>query len=71
MTPAEAKMRLLAEWRTWIGHREVTDSHTGTDATAFYAHIQKYYPDLLSFETSEDKRMAVDRWLTDAGLIKR
>jgi len=23
MTQAEAKMRILAEWRTWVGHREI------------------------------------------------
>ncbi len=22
MTQAEAKMRILAEWRTWVGHRQ-------------------------------------------------
>ncbi len=26
MTQSEAKMRILAEWRTWVGHRPATDS---------------------------------------------
>jgi hypothetical protein len=70
MSPAEAKMRILAEWRTWIGHKEAADSHTGQDATAFFEHLGKTYPDLLVFESSEDKLNIVKRWLTDAGLIK-
>jgi hypothetical protein len=70
MTPSEAKMRIPAEWRTWIGHREATDSHTARDAAAFFQHVGEKYPDLLSFEGDEEKRTAINRWLTDAGLIK-
>ncbi len=55
MTQAEAKMRILAEWRTWVGHRQV---------------IEQNHPDLLSFESSDDKRQLVKRCLVDAGLIK-
>jgi hypothetical protein len=70
MTQAEAKMRILAEFRTWVGHRQVTDSHTSADASAFFEEIEQNHADLLSFESSEDKRHLVNRWLLDAGLIK-
>lgn len=48
MTKAEAKMRLLAEWRTWIGHRGVTGSSTKKDAADFFLHIQFKHPELVS-----------------------
>jgi hypothetical protein len=70
MTPAEAKMRILAEWRTWVGHRQLADSHTSAESSVFFGEIQQNHPDLLSFESSEDKRQLVNRWLVDAGLIK-
>ena len=70
MTQAEAKMRILAEWRTWVGHREVADSHTGAKSSVFFGEIEKNHPDLLSFESSDDKRQLIKRWLVNAGLIK-
>ena len=70
MTPAESKMRLLAEWRTWIGHREAADGHTAIDASNFVAYIDQNHSDLLSFESDENKLDVVRGWLQDAGLIK-
>jgi hypothetical protein len=70
MTPAEAKMRILAEWRTWIGHRQAADSHTTTEVSAFVAELEQNQPDLFSFESTEDKLQVVKAWLLDAGLIK-
>ena len=70
MTPAEAKMRIFAEWRTWIGHRQVADSHTTADVSAFVAELEQNQPDLFSFETTEDKLQVVKSWLMHAGLIK-
>jgi hypothetical protein len=70
MTQGEAKMRILAEWRTWVGHRHLTDSHTSADAAVFFGEIEQNRPDLLSFESSEDKRQLVSGWLIDAGLIR-
>ena len=70
MTQAEAKMRILAEWRTWVGHREVADSHTGAESSVFFGEIEQNHPDLLSFESADYKRQLVKRWLVDAGLIK-
>jgi hypothetical protein len=45
MTQAEAKMRTLAEWRTWVGHRQLLDSHTSADASAFVGEIEQNQPD--------------------------
>jgi hypothetical protein len=56
MTQGEAKMRILAEWRTWVGHRQVADSHTSGDSSVFLGEIEENHPDLLSFESSDDKR---------------
>jgi hypothetical protein len=70
MTPSEAKMRILAEWRTWIGHREIVGAAPEKDALDFFGELAKVNPDLLSFETDEDKWDAVKRWLFDAGLIR-
>ena len=70
MTPAEAKMRILAEWRTWIGHRQAADSHTTAEVSEFVIDIQQNHPDLFSFESTVDKMEAVKDWLLDAGLIK-
>jgi hypothetical protein len=47
MTQAEAKMRIMAEWRTWIGHRQVADSHTGGESSVFFGEIEQNHPDLL------------------------
>lgn len=69
MTKAEAKMRLLAEWRTWIGHRGVTGSATKKDAADFFLHIQFKHPELVSFDGAEPS--LVTDWLHRAGLIVR
>jgi hypothetical protein len=69
MTPGEAKMRILAEWRTWIGHRQAVVSHTPDEALAFFKEIEQNKPDLVSFD-SADKWQLVRDWLLDAGLIK-
>jgi hypothetical protein len=50
MTQAEAKMRTLAEWRTWVGHRQLPDSHTSADASAFVGEIEQNQPDLLTLK---------------------
>lgn len=55
MTAGEAKLRLLAEWRTWIGHLKTTGIHTVKDASDFVAYIEKNHADLLSFEGGENK----------------
>ena len=47
MTPAEAKMRLLAEWRTWIGRRQAADGHTAIEASNFVVYVQQNHADLL------------------------
>jgi hypothetical protein len=70
MTPAEAKMRILAEWRTWVGHQQSADSHTTAESSVFFREIEQNHPDLLSFDSSEDKRQLVNEWLVHAGLIK-
>ena len=70
MTPAEAKMRILAEWRTWIGHRQAADSHTTAEVSTFVAELEQNQPDLFSFESTEDKLQVVKGWLLDAGLIR-
>ena len=70
MTPSEAKMRLLAEWRTWIGHRQAAVGHTAIEASNFVAYIEENHANLLSFESNESKPEIVRRWLQDAGLIK-
>src|ERR1700720_1474348 len=36
MTQSEAKMRILAEWRTWVGHRQATDTHTSAETSVFF-----------------------------------
>jgi hypothetical protein len=68
MTPAEAKMRILAEWRTWIGHQQSTVSHTTAEALTFFREIEREKPDLLSFDSAE-KWDFVKGWLLNAGLI--
>jgi ABC-type transport system involved in cytochrome c biogenesis ATPase subunit len=69
MTPAEAKMLILAEWRTWIGHQQATASHTTAEALDFFNEIEHNKPELLSFE-SVDKWHLVRGWLLEAQLIK-
>ena len=70
MTPAEAKMRILAEWRTWIGHRQAAHSHTTADVSAFVAELEQNRPDLVSFKSTENTLQVVKGWLLNAGLIK-
>ncbi len=70
MTPAEAKMRILAEWRTWIGHQQAADSHTTEEVSKFVAEIEQNHPDLFSFKSKDDKLKVVEDWLLSAGLIK-
>jgi hypothetical protein len=70
MTPAEARMRILAEWRTWIGHRQAADSHTTAEVSAFVAELGQSQPDLISFESTEDKLQVDKGWLLDARLIR-
>lgn len=70
MTAGEAKLRLLAEWRTWIGHGEAAGGHTAKDASDFVAYIEETHTDLLSFEGDENKTDVVKGWLQSAGLIK-
>ena len=70
MTPAEAKMRILAEWRTWIGHRQATHSHTTADVSTFVAELEQNQPDLFSLKSTENKLKVVKGWLLNAGLIK-
>ena len=69
MTPSEAKLRILAEWRTWVGHQQSAVSHTTTEALAFFKEIEQNKPELLSFD-SADKWEFVKSWLLNAGLIK-
>ena len=70
MTPAEAKMRLFAEWRLWIGHQQAKDSLTDADARAFFSEVSQNHADLLAFESGVDKLQLLTLWLADAGLIK-
>jgi putative Mg2+ transporter-C (MgtC) family protein len=69
MTPSEAKLRILAEWRTWIGHQQSAASHTTAEALTFFKEIEQNKPELLSFD-STDKWKLVKNWLFHAGLIK-
>jgi hypothetical protein len=41
MTQAEAKMRILAEWRTWIGHQRATGFNSTAEALVFVGEIQQ------------------------------
>lgn len=70
MTEGEAKLRILAEWRTWVGHQQAADSHTLSEATRFFDEIARNQPDLLSFEGPVDKWVFVKTALTHAGLLK-
>ena len=70
MTSGEAKLRLLAEWRTWIGHRQAADGHTVNEASEFITYIERNHTDLLSFDSDESRSVVVTQWLQDAGLIK-
>lgn len=70
MTEGEAKLRILAEWRIWVGHQQAADSHTLTEAARFFAEIAQNQPDLLSFEGPTDKWVFVKTALIHAGLIK-
>jgi hypothetical protein len=69
MTQAEAKMRIggVANMGWPSGGRS---SHTSAESSVFSGAIKQNHPDLLSFESSDDKRQLIKRWLVDAGLIK-
>lgn len=69
MTPSEAKLRILAEWRTWIGHRQSAVAHTAAEALTFFKVLEQNKPELLEFD-SADKWDFVQSWLLNAGLIK-
>ena len=69
MTPSEAKLRILAEWRTWVGHQQSAVSRTAAEALTFFKAIEQNKPELLSFD-SADKWEFVKGWLLNAGLIK-
>ena len=69
MTPSEAKLRILAEWRTWIGHQQAAVSHTVAEAETFYKELEQNKPELLTFD-SPDKWEFVKTWLLNADLIK-
>jgi hypothetical protein len=69
MTPSEAKLRILAEWRTWVGHQQSAVSRTTAEALAFLKEIEQNKPELLSFD-SADKWEFVKSWLLKAALIK-
>jgi hypothetical protein len=66
MTQTEAKMRILAEWRARMGRQQRRTS----DALIFFGDIQRNHPELLSFESKDDKWQKVKGWLSNAGLIK-
>jgi hypothetical protein len=69
LTPAEAKLRILAEWRIWIGHQQSAVSHTTAEARIFFEEVERDKAELLSFD-SADKWEFVKSWLLNAGLIK-
>ena len=62
-------MRLLADWRTWVGYRHATNGHTVTEASEFVSYIRVDHADLLSFESDESKLDVVGQWLRNSGLI--
>jgi hypothetical protein len=66
MTQTEAKMRILAEWRSRMGRQP----RTAREALIFFGDIQQNHPELLSFESKDDKWQKVKGWLLNAGLIK-
>jgi hypothetical protein len=70
MTQTEAKMRILAEWRTWIRQEQCAPPHAAHLALTFFGDIQRDHPELLSFRAKADKRQIVRGWLETAGLIK-
>jgi hypothetical protein len=67
MTPSEAKLRILAGWRTWVGHQQSAVSRTTAEALAFLKEIEQNKPELLSFD-SADKWEFVKSWLLKAAL---
>lgn len=69
MTPSEAKRRILAKWRTSVGHEQSAVSRITAEALTFFKEIEQNMPDLLSFD-SADKWEFVKGWLLNAGLIK-
>ena len=70
MTTSEAKVWILAEWRTWVGHQQSAVSHTTAEALAFFKEIEQNKPDLLSFDSADKWDFVKNSWLLNAGLIK-
>jgi hypothetical protein len=70
LTPGEAKLRILAEWRTWIGHRQQAIAHSAEEALIFFREIEQDKPELLTFDSGGDTWECVKGWLVNAGLIK-
>jgi hypothetical protein len=64
-------MRILAEWRTWIGHQDAATSQTGMDVDTFFEQLNDSHSELLSFEYHDDKRKLVHQWLEAACLLKK
>lgn len=67
VTPSEVKLRILAEWRTWIGHRQEIRSHTPADAALFVDHLAATSPDLLAFEGADERVTLWDRLVKPGG----
>ena len=53
MTPSEAKLRMLAEWRTWVGHQQSAVSRSTAEALAFFKEIEQNKPELLSLNSAD------------------
>jgi hypothetical protein len=72
MTKTEAKMRILAEWRTWIRQARAVPPHNALLAFSFFGDIQRHHPEFLSFHVrlDQDKWQIVKGWLQTAGNIK-
>lgn len=69
MSPDEAKILILAQWRKWAGDRPVEGGHTATDAETFYRDLEIDHPHLLDFESTGTKLEVIEGWLVDEGLI--
>ena len=61
---------ILQEWNKWARENITAGKRvTGTDALAFYGHLQQAKPDLLKFKYPGDPWQQVNAWLTRAGRI--
>ena len=70
MTQTEAKMRILAQWRTWICQQQATAPRTAQLGLLFFGDVQRLHPEMLEFASEDDKWQIVKGWLTNAMLIK-